>query len=177
MFLEKLNLFEEKLVKFLNFLWVICFITFSVMILIQVLSREISFLYFKATEEIVTLTFVWMVFGRSATLFRDGEQLVVSLLEQNIIKSNKTRKFYRIVLNFLVLTTFVPCAYFAYQMLITNNSTSAMMDIDLRYWIAAILFCMVFSSLFILKNLITLIISSPDVGGKIKLEKLMEASV
>ncbi len=131
---------EKNLYHSLEIFVSVALVILLFLIACQIISRYFRLQYLAPPDEIIILTYVWMLFIGTALLVRNDDNIKVELLNTFLENNYKLKQIYNIFINILVLI-------FLFVMMNSNcilyqksaTRTSPMLQLPQRLWYGALI--------------------------------------
>jgi|GEM_PF-1261661 len=126
---------EKLLYQFLEVFVSVTLVILLFLIAFQIISRYFRLQYLAPPDEIITLTYVWMLFIGAALLVRNDDHIKIELFNDFFEKHGKLNYLYRIFINllvFLFLSIMMKSNWVLYQK--SSTRASPMLQLPQRWW-------------------------------------------
>ena len=145
---------DKRTAEVLDHFCIFCLVVVMVLILIGVFARLTGVVAFSWLEEIIYLALSWMVFVKTALIFRKNDHLTIETLSDFLCRTESVRRIYRIVIYTIILITLVAFGVFSFILCCTTSRGSDVLDISFKYWYFSLSFSLFLSSIYIIAHII-----------------------
>jgi TRAP-type C4-dicarboxylate transport system permease small subunit len=145
---------DKKTAELLDYFCVFCLVVIMVLLLIGVFTRVTGVVLFTWLEEIIYLALSWMVFVKTALIFRKNDHLTISFLSDLLFRKRKVKKLYGILISGITLVTLLVFGCVSAVLCYTATRNSDILAIPFRYWYFSLCFSSFLSSIYIAGSLI-----------------------
>jgi TRAP-type C4-dicarboxylate transport system permease small subunit len=116
-----------------------CFLGLFLLLSLGILQRLMPVVKIGGYDELIELLFIWMTFIGSLALWREGALYRVEAIDR--VLSGRARQALAIATHLCMLSLAVILTFAGWDFLQQSGETSPFLQVDKRYWYAAIPFC------------------------------------
>ena len=145
---------DKRTAELLDYFCVFCLVVIMVLLLIGVFTRVTGVVLFSWLEEIIYLALSWMVFVKTALIFRKNDHLAIGFLSDLLFKKRKAKRIYGILISSIILITLLVFGCVSAVLCYTTPRNSDILAIPFKYWYFSLCFSLFLSSIYIAASLV-----------------------
>jgi TRAP-type C4-dicarboxylate transport system permease small subunit len=145
---------DKKMAELLDNFCIVCLVIVMILILISVFTRMTGLFTIDWLEEIIFMAIAWMIFVKTALIFRKNDHLEIGFLSDLLLKNKKARGIYNMVIYAVTLITLLVFGSASFILCCTTRRNSDVLDISYKYLYFSLFFSLFLSSLYIVASLI-----------------------
>ena len=166
-FLIKLDCWIERILRWFS---IGCIVILAVVLSGVVFVRFVPIANLSWSDEVIEWSFAWMVFMGAAALWRRNEHFCVDALACKLGKM-RSGLFHSLLVGLLTLSFFVIFTYYGYQLTISANDRSPMLEWPRPLWYASMPLSGIIMTGYCIQSIIKIVIEL-GAPAKIRIQAL-----